>query len=171
MSVGNERNEEMSDIHKLKINKELVLDFYLTFSRFEYALKNSGFARGNENFVEPNWNEFALSLKDKFNKNANKILLEEASYFLEEPPLQQVLLRDGLAWSGGIMPDHLSEIEKLLRLVNRVRNNLFHGGKHSMEDFEQKERTEHLLKCCLIILEECLKLALDVKTKFDEAVL
>jgi hypothetical protein len=40
-------------------DRMLVLQFFLVFARFEYALKRSGFLRGNESKVEPDWDRFA----------------------------------------------------------------------------------------------------------------
>ncbi len=61
----------MSYLDEIAIDRELVLQFFLTFARFEFALKATGYARGNENFVEPDWNAFATSIRDAFDENHN----------------------------------------------------------------------------------------------------
>ena len=54
------------------VNRELLLDFFLTFSRFEYALKNSGFfVKHSEQPdgpppAEADWDTFAPSLRTVF---------------------------------------------------------------------------------------------------------
>jgi hypothetical protein len=44
-------------------------------------------------------------------------------------------------------------------MVRCVRNNLFHGGKHTNNVPETEERTTQLLRRSLAILRECLNLA------------
>lgn len=44
--------------------------------------------------------------------------------------------------------------QKILILIRRVRNNLFHGGKFNGEWFEP-ERSEALMRNALIILRAC----------------
>ncbi len=41
--------------------RELVLEFVCFFSRFEFALKNSGFLKGNEKLAAPDWDKFSDS--------------------------------------------------------------------------------------------------------------
>ena len=49
-----------------QIDADLLLDFFLVFSRVEYALKNGGFVKGDERRVDPDWDGFAASIKDQF---------------------------------------------------------------------------------------------------------
>jgi hypothetical protein len=68
-----------------------------------------------------------------------------------------------------VRPPQESDVEFLLRMVRCVRNNLFHGGKHTNEVHEDTEGTEMLLKSSIAILEECLALSPNVKQAFDGA--
>jgi hypothetical protein len=43
----------------LNVPRALTLEFMATFTRFEFALKKSGYARGDESQVTPNWDVFA----------------------------------------------------------------------------------------------------------------
>jgi len=56
-----------------------------------------------------------------------------------------------------------------LRMVRSIRNNLFHGGKYNIEVHEDTDRTEHLLRSSLVVLEECLELSPEVRLHFEEA--
>jgi hypothetical protein len=156
---------------KIKIDRELLLNFFLTFSRFEYALKASGFAREIRGGVSPDWNRFALILRGSFNKCKDQNLLEACNYFFDNPPLKQVLINGGLAWETQCQEQNESDVEFLLRMVRCVRNNLFHGGKHNIWLHEDRERSETLLRNSLIILNECLGLSSQVKRLFDGAII
>jgi len=163
-----------------RVNRELLLDFFLTFSRFEYALKAAGFFRRSRRGrydsrrtpdAEPDWNSFAVSLQPRFQTNANQRLRIACEYLLDSPPWKQVIVNGTVAWEPPGRPRGESNIEFLLRMVRCVRNNLFHGGKHNIAVHETRERTERLLDGSLIILKECLSLAPRVKSKFDQAII
>lgn len=167
-------------IEQTIIDRELLLNFFLTFSRFEYALKASNyFKRPNPSAnnalrppdAQPDWERFAVSLRQTFQKNKNDQLLEACEYIIESPPWKQVIINNGVAWESPIRPEHETDIEFILRMVRCIRNNLFHGGKCNNEAFEQKERTKKLLECSLIVLNECLSLSPSVKYAFDEAII
>jgi len=161
------------------LNKStLIENFFLTFSRFEYALKASNFFKQPNPSVtnalrprdaQPDWDSFAVSLRQTFQNDKNDRLLEACEYIIESPPWKQVIINDALAWESPIRPEHETDIEFILRMVRCIRNNLFHGAKFNNEDFEQKERTKKLLDCSLIILQECLSLSARVKDAYDEA--
>jgi len=163
-----------------KVDQELLLSFFLTFSRFEYALKASSYfirptATTNNALkppdAKPDWDRFAISLRDIFKKDKNQTLLDACEYIIESPPWKQVIVNNAVAWESPIRPERESEIEFILRMVRCVRNNLFHGGKFNIEAFEQTQRTKKLLFCSLTILDECLVLSPRVKDAFDEAII
>ncbi|MCX5894107.1 MAG: hypothetical protein NTW80_14315 [Deltaproteobacteria bacterium] len=154
---------------KVKIDRELLLEFFLTFSRFEYALKAAGYAFEVRGTVNPDWQTFRLELINIFNMSKNHELIKASNYFFDNPPNKQVLHNGELAWKTQCPNQNESDIEFLLRMVKSVRNNLFHGGKHNNWLHEDKQRTDTLLRNSLIILSECLKLSPQVKNRFDGA--
>jgi hypothetical protein len=171
----------MSD-YNTKANRELILAFFLTFSRFEYALKASGFfKKPNEKgydtqhppMADPDWDSFAVSLRTCFSTDRSEQLALACEYLLGSPPNKQVILRDGprwtIAWETPVRPQNEADIEFILRMVRSIRNNLFHGGKYSTEVHKDTERTEQLLRSSITILEECLGAAPRVRTCFDDA--
>ena len=171
----------MLDI-KTKADSELLLQFFLAFSRFEYALKVSGFfKKPNERrydprrppAAEPDWDSFAVSLRQVFSVGRTEELREACDYLLHSPPNKQVIIRDGqgwvIAWETPVRPCHEIDIDFILRMVRSVRNNLFHGGKYSIEVHEDTIRTELLLRSSVVVLRECLTLAPQVRQCFDEA--
>jgi hypothetical protein len=169
--------QPLIDFERLKINRDLLLEFFLVFAKFEYALKNSDFAKpGHRNeetapSAEPDWGRFALSIHNLFDRTQTSDLAQACEYMLINPPLRQVLVNGRLGWEGGGLTPSLTDTERLLVLVRRVRNNLFHGGKFSNEAFEGTDRHARLVKSSLLILEECLRASPNVKAAFDIAVI
>jgi hypothetical protein len=164
------------DILETTVNRDLLLEFFLSFARFEYALKATGFfVRHAENSAcppkaEPDWPSFAASLHSTFNSRRNAEIERAYQYLSESPPNRQVIVNGALAWETPMRGTD-SEIEYVLRMVRSVRNNLFHGGKHNIEVHETTERTEALLRSCLAVLNECLALAPTQQGAYFEAVL
>lgn len=72
---------------ELKIPNELALEFFITFSRFEYALKQAGFVKADGT----NWDAFGAKLT-KFDTAA---VLERCAYMRAKPPKKQILDKDG----------------------------------------------------------------------------
>jgi len=156
-------------LDEVQIDRELLLEFFLRFSRVEFALKASGFALGDVEGVRPNWNGFAISLRGKFHKTANPELLQVCDFVLNDPPRRQVLVDGRLAWNTQAQAVGEADVEFLIKMVRSVRNNLFHGGKYNIALHEDTARSEALLRNCLIILEECVDLSPVVKQAFEEA--
>ena len=156
---------------QIRIDRTLLLEFFLCFSRFEYALKAAGFATGGHDHILPNWRRFARSLRDKFDKNSDTEVSKACDYILDDPPRKQVFVNGKLAWNTQARSRGDSGVEFLLRMVRTVRNNLFHGGKHNIEVHEDTARSEALLRSSLAILNECLRLSRDLKRTFEGAML
>ncbi len=169
---------------EIRVDQELLLEFFLTFSRFEYALKDSGYYERPNNMkikkfkekgilpeVKPDWDSFAKSLLDLFRKDRTEALKQACEYILDSPPMKQVITNNGIAWETPLTPDSESEVVFLLRMVRCIRNNLFHGGKYNIEVHVDTKRTEMLLRSSLVILEECRFLATQVRQAFDKAVI
>jgi hypothetical protein len=165
-------------ILETQVNRELLLNFFLTFARFEYALKACGFyQRRNLNSLEtpriydakPDWDRFAVSLRSSFQVDRNDQLRQACEYIINSPPNKQIIVNNSVAWETPARPSRESDIEFILRMVRCIRNNLFHGGKHSAEVHEDIERTGQLLNSSLVILKECQILAPDLERIFEEA--
>ena len=149
---------------------QLAKEFFVIFSRFEYALKQAGFVRG-DNYVQPDWNRFAERYGEVFRNRAqnNQLVRESISYFRQAPPRKQVLRDEQLKW------EHTQEDKQIQRerqeptlpwltiMVRRVRNNLFHGSKKM---FGTRERDIELLKASFVLLRCWLDLDKEVKQHF-----
>ncbi len=157
------------------VDKDLLLEFFLTFSRFEYALKASGYFKQHSPDrprlprAEHDWDRFARSLRASFDPNTSDDLRQACEYLLHSPPNQQVIIHREVAWETPVRPGQETDVEFLLRMVRCVRNNLFHGGKYNIEVHESPKRTEHLLRSSLTLLSFCLELAPAQATAYREA--
>jgi hypothetical protein len=159
-----------------ELDQQLLLDFFLTFSRFEYALKHSGLYQQRPGAripyeATPDWDSFAVRLRGTFDPSRATELREAVDLFLLHPPFREVVAAGGLGWDTTALPETLSEIECLLIYIRRVRNNLFHGGKFSEGQNFDAERNTKLLSASLVILYECLNQDANVKREYDAAIL
>jgi hypothetical protein len=164
---------------KLDSDKGQLLEFFLTFSRFEFALKNSGWhkpPKSNDNpktgyRAEPDWDCFARSLNGTFRSNASLQLAKACDYLLMNPPWREIVVNNALMWDAAAERDALSDVEKLLLYVRRVRNNLFHGGDFLKLSVSNHGRNAELMEFSLIIFKECLRLAPLVRVEYEAATL
>ena len=154
--------------------KKLVCEFLHIFSRFEYALKKTNFlkkgVRGN---AEANWDKFAKYLDTKTLLSAvnSKNFQAGVIYFFDHPPKKQIINDNGiLGWKDEVIPENQQNFEKLLTLVRRARNNLFHGGKFQSGEVAGSDRDKKLIKLGLVILEECLNLDTVIEQEFHKEV-
>jgi hypothetical protein len=161
----------------VRVDKDLLLKFFLTFSAFEYALKSSGLFKRHRveapKFpnAEPDWDSFAVSLRECFDPETSTELREACEYLLDSPPSHQVLTSTGIAWETPVRSCSETEIEFLLRMVRCVRNNLFHGGKFNADVHEDAVRTQLLLSHSIVVLMACLELAPDLNAVYQDAIL
>jgi len=164
-----------------KANKELLFNFFLTFSRFEYALKSSRFfKKPNRNrynpdkphVAEPDWESFENSILRVFSWERSEKLKQACEFLLHSPPDKQVIIQDdtdwAIDWRTPVQQSHETDIKFILKMVRSVRNNLFHGGKYNTED---TARTERLLRSSILVLGECLISAEEVRQHFDKAII
>ena len=146
-------------------HENLINEFFLVFSKFEYALKMAGIHNGNGN-AKADWRAFAESISKNFDKNNDEALAKGVDYILNNPPNKQIVKDGKLQWSR-TPPDSKSELDLLLQYVCRVRNNLFHGGKYKGRMLANPDRSEQLFIGCKNILAYCLELSPNVKEAFD----
>jgi hypothetical protein len=119
-----------------------AFEFFFWFSRFEFALKVNRYLKSNTvgAIAEPGWEEFVRRW------NAEYVLSLEASHILNIPPNRQIVGHGGdLDWKPMGLEDCKSELEKVVRLLKTIRNNLFHGGKHGAAEWDDADRTQVLL--------------------------
>jgi hypothetical protein len=132
----------------------LAFQFFREFARCEYCLKAIGLRENNRN-ARADWGALATELGTTIEAPETPDLAAAVVYLVDHPPKKQVIQNGLLAWDDRL-PDHMNKSELVLRLVCRVRNNLFHGGKFNGHWFEP-QRSEGLLKHSLTVLQACVQ--------------
>lgn len=149
----------------------VACDFLRRFARFEFALKRCGFvrpfrgqsSRPRDRHPVVEWERFAHEHEDEcdfdveFGKRVDPIL--------DRPPAQQFIdTRGELDWNEEEVPGEIT-LEWLLRMTYRIRNNLFHGGKHPWNP----ERDIPLLKAAMEVIERAVHLNPNVCKEYRQA--
>ena len=139
---------------RVDFDRELVYQFFITFSLFEKALKDFGFRQVLRNDdIQPDWESYATTIDGQFTSILNSPnhheLITAVNYFLNHPPKKQVFQNAHIRLSQTRRSQGMSDSVWLSVLIRRVRNNLFHGGKFSYD----RPRDTLLLQFSLIILE------------------
>ncbi|MCU7886555.1 MAG: hypothetical protein KZQ82_20385 [Candidatus Thiodiazotropha sp. (ex Lucinoma annulata)] len=141
--------------------KELVYKFFLYFSRFEFALKKSGFVcAGHRNSAQVDWNKFHQTYSSDY------VIDTDEGDLLEHPPEVQVYIDQTISFSNLTFPNNSSNLKKLTLALRFMRNNLFHGGKYGGKDWDDKARLSFLLTHGIHSLERMVELNVDVKVHF-----
>lgn len=128
--------------------KELCFGFFMAFSRFEFALKENGFYRpGRYGEANPDWKKFRDEFADRFSPGEPEQTLRTA------PPRQQAVSNGAVTWREVDLDREPTELGKVILMVKTIRNNLFHGGKHGLEDWDNPKRTAFLLSTGIRVLD------------------
>lgn len=133
----------------------VAYDFFFWFSRFEFALKENHFLKSRVVGApaEPGWHKFVQSYQSEYALTATSARLIDAA------PEQQVVGAGGLNWRPVQFDPNASDLSKVVALLKTLRNNLFHGGKHGVKDWDDPARTAELLKLGRAALDELAQLA------------
>lgn len=151
--------------------KELIIEFFITFSRFECALKVSGFANGGAEKVQANWETFAAVIRHDFDISAkSKSVLDALDYLTQHPPRIQNFSNGVLGWRDRVFEPDQPVINKICLSIKDIRNNLFHGGKFNGNYQEDVSRNYILLKSAIEILNHWLQLNQTVKQNYLESI-
>jgi hypothetical protein len=143
-----------------ELDKDILkasLEYLYWFSRFEYTLKENNYLQHyesteNEIPAKPNWKKFRLEYEDKYS------LSENANKLINLSPKKQIAKKIDsnwkLNWTEIKFENDDSELYKIITLLQIVRNNLFHGGKHHSKLNSDKERDFDLIKLSTEIIKE-----------------
>ena len=128
--------------------------FFLFFSRLEYALKRMGFA-GESGEARADWQKYAQEHPDLLGKTKDERLKQAVAHLKESPPKKQIVSNGHLDWAD----DHFTgifDLTRVLTLICRIRNNLFHGGKFTCGEELDISRDRKLLDAGLTIMQALL---------------
>ncbi len=157
-----------SPFENLPLDRALVCEFFAVFSRFEYALKETGFCvAGRYGAAMPNWIGFQERIGTKLSSYDNIEVKRAIRFLTANPPqVQKVVEGRAVFQADDLRGDN--DGERAIEATRRVRNNLFHGGKHTPHS--PRERDEKLVRCSRLVLQTCLELHPDLKAEFEHQV-
>lgn len=153
-----------SPFQGLHLSPEVVCEFFAVFSRFEFTLKESGFIRTSRGYAEPAWKDFSAALAKSFQSPVGSAQAKAIEFLVNEPPMVQVSKDD---WKYKSLYGE-TPIEQALDAVTRVRNNLFHGGKHTPHS--PPGRDEQLVRSSLAVLYACLEQDESLRSTYEQNV-
>ena len=141
----------------LGIDRDLILEFFIGFSRFEYALKLGGFARVDKRSrVDADWDCFAKKVQEALSACEDPKYLSARYLLVNRPPQRQLYRDDALRFVPYKRTNNDSDEAFAVKMVKVVRNNLFHGGKYRNGPVGEPGRDEKLVEACVTVLEACL---------------
>jgi len=157
-----------SELSHLTVPPELAWEFLGVFARSEYALKAAGFARGDDKRVDADWDAFAKEIANSFDPSKSQDVRTAVDYLLTKPPQKLVLKNKKLEFSDAPPDINERETQRVLLMVRRVRNNLFHGGKFLPVPAGDPDRDKLLIQHSLTVLRACIPLYDHVAEAYDK---
>ena len=148
----------------------LIFEFFITFSRFECALKESDLYNVHNGKVTANWDTFVASIRVEFNNQRTNEIKNAVDFLIQHPPRVQAIDDTRLVWNDRTFDQNEPLINKLCLSIRDVRNNLFHGGKYQGNYEEDVSRNYKLLNSSVIVLNEWLRISVIVKDNFLEPI-
>lgn len=130
--------------------RTLAFEFFYWFSRFEFALKANRLLKSEEvgAKAEPDWWKFIRAFEGDYKISTAGQKLVAAN------PRRQLVGEHELEFADLSFQPGASELERVVRLAQTVRNNLFHGGKSGHDGWDEPERMRLLLELTLPVLDE-----------------
>jgi hypothetical protein len=128
--------------------RNLVFDFFFWFSRFEFALKEKRFLKSDVigARADPSWDKFVKTHRAAY------VLSPAAEALLAEKPRRQIVGDPEHGFEDLPFSPNTSDLDKVVAYAKMVRNNLFHGGKHGHDQWDDPTRMRRLLKLTIIVL-------------------
>ena len=155
--------------------KKDIFKLFVIYSRFEFALKASGYLvkKNAGKPAEPNWDLFVRRYKNAF-KVSGKI--EISFNFLTEQktaPNRQVLVVSNKGelstkWVTQNIDPNSPELKRVVDSIKLIRNNLFHGGKYGEESWNNLERARLLIEHVINVIWTLVELDKDIEAYFED---
>jgi len=143
-----------SPFDDLQIDPAEVCEFFSVFARFEYAMKATRYCDSDRyGNAMPDWRSLEADLGGLIGELQVPVIDEAIAYLLDEPPQVQKVV-DRHPQFQAVPLDGETSGAKAIEAAKRVRNNLFHGGKHTPHS--PPERDTRLLRAASVILDACL---------------
>lgn len=143
----------------LQMPPALACEFFAVFSRFEFALKESGHVYVNRyDRAAPDWDGFAAVATLQASTGTELALAID--FLNREPPQVQISAH---GWTP-VPLRGTAPVATALDAAQRVRHNLFHGGKHTPHS--PSGRDEALVRASLVVLLACVDQNPDIKAAY-----
>lgn len=150
----------------LQMPRNLVCEFFSVFSRFEFTLKKAGFVSANRGRrAAPDWSRYCKQIGANLSTDGNEGLAKAIRDLIADPPQVQIAKGNTAIWNSVPLRGN-SDVERALDATQRVRNNLFHGGKHTPHS--PAGRDETLVRAALVVLHACLSVDDDFRAIYEQ---
>ena len=129
--------------------RDLAFEFFFRFTRFEFALKENDYLKDPNPGARaaPGWDRFVADWHRGYRAS------NDARRLIDAAPKRQVVGPTGSPeWEKVGLDGCQGELGRVIRLLQTVRNNLFHGGKHGDAGWDDPKRTAELLTLGIAIL-------------------
>jgi hypothetical protein len=170
----NTQNVAKTAMGAFHVDRDLVLQFFVIFARFEYAAKANGLVEKTEGkVIDLKLSQSAIGKRVEaalFERaKGDKALAEAIDYYRAWPPRKQVWdgTKGNFRWDDGKPNEKEGEATKLLVSLSRVRNNLFHGGKGFEPESKALERDTNLLSYGIALMQAVLGCDEEMQTSFN----
>ncbi|EJB8691729.1 hypothetical protein C1S99_25215 [Vibrio parahaemolyticus] len=162
------------DARKQQRLKDDIFNFFVVFSRFEFALKESGYLK-DKKVAEPSWDKFVTKYKTEFSVNED---IQESYIYLtseETRPNKQKTNKTNqngeevfnTYWDKFNLDAGAPELKKACDVVLTIRNNLFHGGKYGEKTWNDPEKTTLFVNHSVVLILAFTKLDEDIQVYFE----
>jgi hypothetical protein len=144
--------------------KPIIYDFFFKFSSFEFALKKYKYRKPGKynNNAEPDWSSFVIDFEKAYQP------CESTNQLLQEPPRRQIIKNGNLDWEDLSFGKNDSLLKKVSLSIKTIRNNLFHGGKHGDESWDNPDRIKFLLKNGNSVIDQLANLHDDLRAHYRD---
>lgn len=151
-----------SPFEGLRIPKDLVCEFFATFARFEFAMKEAKFVQKGKDYASPDWDRLAQEMGEQLKVEAGSEVAAAVEYLnAKTPQVQTPVLKWEARPLGGNTP-----VARAIHAAQRVRNNLFHGGKFTPHSPEGHD--ERLVQCSQLLITTCLEQNGGLRALFEQ---
>jgi hypothetical protein len=130
--------------------RNLAFDFFYWFSRFEFALKERGYLKSSAigDRADPDWNKFVSKYRKAY------ALTAVGAKLIAEKPQRQIVGDLEHGFEHVLFSPNTADLDMVVAYAKTIRNNLFHGGKHGSNYWDDPERMKRLLGTTITVLQE-----------------
>ena len=134
---------------------------FVTYSRFEFALKEAGFVGGADgDIASANWSKFAR--RKEFGDVLQAVSGDQdVADLIADPPKVQLRRGNSFEWASQF-DSPITSVDQLFLAVKAVRDNLFHGGKAG-----ENKRDDSLCRAGVVVIHACLNRHQRVRDAFE----